>query len=141
MSWVEYTRHRIWSAIFPGYNEIRFSRLNFWSIGLAKKPICVFFHKIKYIFFSFSPTTLLIWMCWVWQLSPAWYNTDCSQSTSHSDHYQLWVVYSTMEHHPAKNLQHKVSQTTFHTFDQSQNILHILHNFFCISAVFLHFLK
>lgn len=39
-----------------------------------------------------------IWIfsgCW---LSPAWYNTDCSQF----DHYQLQLVHLNVEHHPAR---------------------------------------
>ena len=32
---------------------------------------------------------------------------------SQFNHYQLQLVYPTVEHHPARNLQHETSQTTF----------------------------
>ena len=79
----------------------------------------------------------LIWIFSVCQLSPTWCNADCSQLMSPFDRYQLQLVYTTMEHCPARNLQHKTSQTTFDPFDQSQN-LHTLHKsyFLCFSCVF-----
>ena len=67
---------------------------------------------------------------------------DCSQLMSRFDRYQLQLVYPTVEHRPARNLQHETSQTTFDTFDQSQHILHTLHkSFLCVSVAFLPFLK
>ena len=51
------------------------------------KSLYGYFHKIKY--FSFSLITLLIWIFWILQLSPAWYNTDCSQLMYQFDHYQF----------------------------------------------------
>ena len=85
----------------------------------------------------------LIWIFWVCQLSPAWYNVDCSQLMSQFDRYQLQLVYLTMEPRPARNLQHKTLQISFDMFDQSQNLLHTLHKsfFFCFSVAFLPFLK
>ena len=77
----------------------------------------------------------LIWIFWICQLSPTWYNGDCSKLMSWFDHYQFHLDYRTMEHHPARNLQHKTLQTTFDTFYQSQHFLHILQK----SFFFLHF--
>ena len=54
---------------------------------------------------------------------------------SRFDCYQLQLVYPTTEHHPARNLLHETSQTTFDMFDQSQHLLHTLHK----SFFFLHF--
>ena len=79
----------------------------------------------------------LIWVFWVCQLSPTWYNFACSQLMSRFDCYQLQLVYPAMEHCPARNLQHDTSQTTFDTFDESQNLLHTLHHLFLgFSCVF-----
>ena len=64
---------------------------------------------------------------------------DCSQLMSQFDRYQLQLVYLTVEHRPARNLQHKTSQTTFDIFNQSQHLLHTLHKSFlcvCFSWVF-----
>ena len=79
----------------------------------------------------------LIWIFRLCRLSPAWHNVDCSQLMSRFDRYQLQLVYATVEHRPARNLQHKTSQTTFNTFDQSQHLLHTLHKSFF--AFQLHF--
>ena len=89
--------------------------------GLAEESMD-FFHKIKDIFFLFSPITLLTWIVWVYQLSPAWYNVDCSQLMSCFDHYQRQVVYlidcivqreisNTKLHKPL--LTHSISHSTF----------------------------
>ena len=75
-----------------------------------------------------------IWIFWVCQLSPAWYNVDCSQLLFWFDRYQLQLVYPTVEHRPERNLQHETSLTTFDTFNQSQ---HLLDKSFC--ALQLHF--
>ena len=84
----------------------------------------------------------LIWIFWVCRLSPTWYNTDCSQFMSRFDRCQLQLVYPTLEHHPARNLQHKTSQTTCDMFNQSQHLLHTPHkSFFCVSVAFLPLLK
>ena len=64
----------------------------------------------------------LIWIFWVCQLSPSWYNADCFQLMSQCDHYQVQLVYSITEHHTVRNLQHKTSQNTFDTLDQSQHL-------------------
>ena len=84
----------------------------------------------------------LIWIFWVCRLFPEWYNVDCSQLMSWFDHYQLQLVYPTVEHCPARNLQHKTLQTTFDTFSQSLHLLHILHkSFVCLfsSCIFAFF--
>ena len=47
------------------------------------------------------------------------------------------MVYLTVEHHPLRNLQHEILQTTFDTFDQSQHLLHTLHkSFFAFRLLF-----
>ena len=69
----------------------------------------------------------LIWIFCVCQLSLTWYNTDRSQLMPQFDHDQLQLVYLTMEHCLARNLQHKTAQTTFVLFDESQYLLHTLH--------------
>ncbi|XP_054946720.1 autism susceptibility gene 2 protein-like isoform X4 [Physeter macrocephalus] len=52
------------------------------------------------------------------------------------------LVYPTVEHRPARNLQHETSQTTFDTFHQSQHVFHTEHkSFLCVSVAFLPFLK
>ena len=71
------------------------------------------------------------WVCW---LSPTWHNIDCSQLMCQFDCCQLQLVYLTVECCPARNLQHKASQTSFDLFSQSQHLLHTLHKSF-----FLHF--
>ena len=53
----------------------------------------------------------MIWIFWVYQLSPVWYNIDHSHSMSQFDRYQLQLVYLTLEHCPARSLQHETSQT------------------------------
>ena len=79
----------------------------------------------------------MIWIFWVCQLSPMWYNIDWSQLMSWFDHYQLQLIYPTMENPPARNLHHETLQTTFDTFDHSQHLFCTLHNFFLhISCVF-----
>ena len=72
----------------------------------------------------------LIWLFWACCLSPMWYNIDCSQLMSWFDCYKLQLVYLTVEHHPVRNLQHKTSQTTFNTFNQSKHVLHTLPKLF-----------
>ena len=60
-------------------------------MGCSKSPY-FFFHKVKHIF-SFSLITLLIKIFWVCQLSPEWYNVDCSQLMSWFDGYWLQLLY------------------------------------------------
>ena len=54
--------------------------------------------------------------------------------------YWFQLVYLTLEHHPAGNLQHEILQTTIDMFDQSQHLLHTMQLFFffcvCISYTF-----
>ena len=49
---------------------------------------------------------------------------------SRFDRYLLQLVYLTVEHHPARNLQHETLETTFDTFNQSQHLLRKLHKSF-----------
>jgi hypothetical protein len=76
----------------------------------------------------------LIWIFWICQLSPAWYNVDCSELMSQFVSYQLQLVCLTVECRPAKNLHHETSQTTFDIAFS----LHIAHIFFfrCCSYIF-----
>ena len=82
----------------------------------------------------------LLWIFWVCCLSPALYNTDCSQLISWFDHYQLQLVYQTVKHHPARKLQHETLQTTL-----THAISHSAFSIYCTnlfaSAAFLLFLK
>ena len=70
-------------------------------MGWPKSPLS-FFRTIKDTFL-FWPITLLIWIFWVCQLSPTWYDIDCSQLMSWCDRYQLQLVYPTIEHCPGRN--------------------------------------
>ena len=105
-------------------------------IGLAKNVSVVFFHKIKDTFFIFTNNFIDLDIVSMSAIS-CMVNIDCSQVMSQFDCYQLQLVYPTMEHHPARNLQHKPLQTIFDTFDQSQHLLHTLHKSFF--AFQLHF--
>ena len=71
-------------------------------------------------------------------LPPTQHNVDCSQLMSCFDRYQLQLTYPTVKHRPARNLQHKILQTTSNMFLQSQHLLHTLHKsfFFCFIFVF-----
>ena len=121
------------SNIFNFFPKPSISILFFCHYYWVGQKVHIFFHKVKDTFFIFTNNFILIFL--VCQLSPAWYNVDCSQLMSQFDHYQFQHVYPTMEHRPVKNLQHETSQTTFDTFDQSQHLLHTLHK----SFFFLHF--
>ena len=72
---------------------------------------------------------------------PRWYTIDCSHLMSQFDRCQLQLVYLTMEHRPARNLQHETLQTVFDIFNQSQYRLHTLQKSFFVSVEFLPFLK
>ena len=78
----------------------------------------------------------LIWIFWVCQLSPGGCNTDSSQLISWFDSYQLQLVYLTMKHHPARNLQHQI-WCCHDIFDQSQHLLHTLHKAFLLSFIYI----
>ena len=59
---------------------------------------------------------------------------------SQFDYYELQLVYQTVEHRLARILQHKTSQTTSDTSDQSQQLLYTLQIFFHIfSCIFTFF--
>ena len=51
-----------------------------------------------------------------------WYTIDCFQLMSQFAHYQPQLIYLTVEHRPARNLQHETLQTTFDTFRKSQHL-------------------
>ena len=80
----------------------------------------------------------LIWIFWVCQLSPMWYNTDFSINVP------IWslLLLTRLCNHgtscSAKKIQDKTSQITFDTFDQSQHLLNILKKsfFVCLSCIF-----
>ena len=89
----------------------------------------VFFHKIKDMFFIFTNNFVdldILSMSAICHVVLHWLFSinvlTWSLSTS--------VVHPTAEHHPVGNLQHKTSQTTSDTFDQSQHLLHTLHKSF-----------
>ena len=105
-----------------------------------KSPLS-FFHKIRDTFFIFTNNSIDLDILSM-SLSPVWCNIDCSQLMSQFEHYQLQLVYPTMEHHLTRNLQHDTSQTTFDVFSQSQHLHHTLHkSFLCVSVEFSPFLK
>ena len=54
---------------------------------------------------------------------------------------QVHPVYPTVEHHPARNLQHETLQTTFDMFDQSQYLLHTLEKSFFVFQLCFYFLE
>ena len=84
----------------------------------------------------------LIWILWVYQLSPKWCNVDCySPLMFQFDCQQLQLVYPTMVHGAVRNFHHKALKNTSDAFNQSQHLLHTLHKSFCFSVAFLPFLK
>ena len=79
----------------------------------------------------------MIWKFWVCPLSPAWYNIDCSQLMTWFDHYQLLLVYLTMEYHLVRNLQCKTSQTTLaHSISHSTFSIRCTNLFLCLSSIY-----
>ena len=108
----------------------------FVLMGWPKSPF-VFSCKIKDTFFIFTNNFIGSDILSMW-LSSAWCNIDCSQLMSQFDCYQLQLVYPTVEHHPARNLQHGTSQTTFDMFNQSQHLLHMLHRSFFVFQLCLY---
>ena len=79
--------------------------------------------------------SMLIWIFFVWWLSPALNNIDYSQLMSQFDCCQSQLAYPTMEHCLVRNLQHETLQTTFDMFNQSQHCT----NLFCVSVMFYLF--
>ena len=100
-------------------------------MGWRKSPY-VFFNKIKDTVFiltnNFIDLNILSMLAISCMVSQLMCQFDC---------YQLPLVYPTVEHHPVRNLQHETSQTTSDIFNQSQHLLHTLHNSFF--AFQLHF--
>ena len=107
------------------------------------KNWCVFFCKIKDTFFIF--TNNFIWIFWVCQLSPAWYNIDCSQLMSLFDRYQLQLVCPTVEHRPARTVEIPPAWNFinhfWHVWSVTAHTLYTAQIFFCVSVAFLPFLK
>ena len=82
----------------------------------------------------------LIWVFWICWLSPSWYNIDYSQWMSWFDCHQLQLVYWTMEHHPVRNLQHKISQTTFwYVQSITAPFPYVVQTFFCVFQMHSYF--
>ena len=54
------------------------------------------------------------------------------------DLYRLQLVFPTVEHHPARDLQRETLQTTVDMFCRSQHLLHTLHtsSFWHLSCIF-----
>ena len=71
------------------------------------KSLFSFFRKIKDTFFIFTNNFIDLDILSMSAVS------HVSQLMSQFDRYQLQLVYLTMEHSPARNLQHETSQTTF----------------------------
>ena len=87
---------------------------------VGQKVCSGFFCKIKDRVFTFSNNFIDLDILSMSAVS------HVSQLMSQFDRYQLELVYLTVEHHLARNLQHRTSQTTFNTFNQSQHFLHTL---------------
>ena len=79
--------------------------------------------------FSFSRITLLIWIFRVCQLSPMWYNIDCSQLMSRFHCYQL-------QHGPVRNLQQLPKSLLTCLISHSSFSLHCTNLFSHFSCVF-----
>ena len=82
------------------------------NIRLAKKFVRFFFCKIKDTFFIFTNN---YWFGYFEYLAiyHIVYNIDCFQLMSWFDCYQLQLVCPTMEHRPARNLQHETFVNNF----------------------------
>ena len=101
------------------------------TVRLVKKSGWLFLWNTTY--FSFSPTTLLMWIFWVCWLSPLWYNVDCSQLMSWFDCYQLhWST------QPWSSIQQEISSTKLCKPLLTHSISHSTFSIHCIS-LFLHF--
>ena len=95
------------------YNTLNPTKNNMYWVG--QKVCSVFFHKLKGTFLIFTNNfinlailTMSAVSCMVWR----WLF-----STSQFDPYQPQLLYLTMRSHPARNLQHETSRTTFDTLD------------------------
>ena len=126
--------------------SLRFSReshVEIWSRSFFSFNLCGTQTSKRFTWPSWCKWfSALIWIFWVCRLSPVWYNVDCSQLLFRFDGYQLQLVYPTVEHRPARNLQHETSPTTFDRFNQSRAPSpYTAQIFLCISVAFLPFLK
>ena len=79
----------------------------------------------------------LIWIFWVSQLSPMWYNIDCSQLMYRCNPYQLQGIYPTVKHCQTRNLSmtlHKPFLTC--SISHSTFSIHCTNLFLCFSWIF-----
>ena len=104
-------------------------------IGLAKNPFSFLF-KIKDTLFIFTNNLIELDSLGMSAVSRVVQRVDCFQFLSRFDHYQLQLVSLTMEHHLARNLQHKTSQNTFDTFSHSTFSTHCTNLFMRFSCIF-----
>ena len=81
------------------YSQEGFFSLNLRGILASKQ-----FNITKLVQMIFQCLIWLFWVCW---LTPVWYNVDCYQLMSWFNLCQLQLVYLTMEHGLARNLQHR----------------------------------
>ena len=104
----------------------------FFSVNLCEKPKHQSDGHNQTSANDFQSLIWMFWVCW------SWYSVDCSQLMSWFDHFQLQLVYLTLEHYPKSwnfiKLEHETSQTIFDSFDQSQHLLYTLHKslFVCL---------
>lgn len=91
--------------------------VKFLSLNLSRSPT-----SCKYSQLHANDFESLTWMFWVCWLSPAQNNVDFSQLMSQFDCYQIQLVYLTVEHYLAQNLQHEISPVSFNTLDQSEHL-------------------
>ena len=81
----------------------------------------------------------LIWIFWVSQLSPMWYNIDCSQLMYRCNPYRLQRIYPTVKHCWTRNLSmtlHKPLLTC--SISHSTFSIHCTDLFLCLSWIFLN---
>ena len=104
----------------------------FCQFWLCEEAQCVYLRRHLGSSLFFTNNFMLIWIFCVCWLSPTWCNVDCSQVMSQTDHWstQLWSI-----------AQQETSQTTFAMFDQSQHLLHTLHESFFAFQFIFSFLK
>ena len=103
-------------------------------LGWPRSPYD-FFHNIKSTFFIFTSNFIDLDILSTLAISSM--VELCSQLMSQFDHYQLQLVYLTMEHHPVRNLQHETSKP-FLTGSISHCIssIHWTNLFLCFSCIF-----
>ena len=88
------------------------------ALGWPKSPYG-FSQKIKDTFFIFMNNSIDLDILSMLAISCRGITLIVLRLMSQFAHYQLQLVYTTMGHHPERNLQRKISQTAFDMFDQS----------------------